>query len=60
MDSYLKSWWDLWAASYDAPGWDAKGKEAGPIVGRRLLQGKNKQEPGAKMALVRFFQAVAN
>jgi hypothetical protein len=36
-----------------------KGKE-GAILGRRFVQGKNKQEPGAKMALVRFFQAVAN
>ena len=28
MDSYLKSWWDLWAASYVAPGWDAKEKKS--------------------------------
>src|SRR6266404_1440096 len=34
-----ESWWDLWAASYDAPQWDAKEKKpARFLCARNLLQ----------------------
>src|ERR1700682_5832967 len=29
---FCESWWDLWAASYDAPGWDAKEKKLARLL----------------------------
>ena len=44
MDGLLfcESWWDLWAASYDAPEWDAKEKKS-TARGRLALFSYRKQ-----------------